>query len=65
MSLKDYVDSKIKKCSWIDIQCIKLSVFAFALVAAKLWPPLLSLEWYWYAAVFVLAALKPAYRMMK
>jgi hypothetical protein len=36
-------------------------VFAFALMLAKLWPPLLSLEWYWYGLVFVAAAIKPMY----
>jgi len=32
---------------------------------AKLWAPLLSLEWYWYALVFVLAGIKPTYDVFK
>ena len=52
-------DEKVRKCSWVDMQFIKLSVFAFALMIAKLWSPILSLEWYWYAAIFILAMIKP------
>ena len=51
--------SKCKRLDWIDIQMIKLSVFCFALLLAKLWSPLLSQDWYWYALVTVLAAIKP------
>lgn len=58
-------DSMVRKCSWVDMQFIKLSVFAFALMVAKLWEPLLSLDWYWYAAVFVLAALKPISKVIR
>lgn len=59
MSFKNWTDSKIKKFSWEDIQLIKLSVAGFVLMIAKLWTPLLSLDWYWYALIFVLAAIKP------
>ena len=52
-------DSKIKKMKVCDIQFIKLSVFFFTLMLAKLWSPLLSLEWYFYGILFILAALKP------
>ena len=58
-------DSAIRKCSWVDMQFIKLSVFGFTLMLAKLWEPLLSLDWYWYAAIFALAALKPIYKVLK
>ena len=42
-----------------NIKAIKLSVAAFTLLIAKLWTPILSLEWYWYAALGTLAMLKP------
>jgi len=64
MSFKEWTDSKIKKFGWIDISCTKLSVFAFTLMLAKLWPPLLSLEWYWYAVIFVLAAIIPMSKVL-
>lgn len=52
-------DEKIKKLDVIDIQFIKLSAMAFILLVAKLWPPLLNLEWYWYALILILAVIKP------
>jgi hypothetical protein len=55
----------VKKMSWHDISAVKLSMLAFTLLLAKLWPPILSLDWYWYAALFVLALIKPAYSMFK
>jgi len=31
---------------------------------AKLWKPLLSLDWYWYGLIFVLAVIKPICKML-
>jgi len=64
MTLGTLADSKIKKLNWIDIQFIKLSVAGCILMIAKLWELLLSLDWYWYAIIFVLAAIKPAYKAL-
>lgn len=47
------------KAGWVDIALTKIAVFAFALLIAKLWTPILSLDWYWYFAVWILAAIKP------
>ena len=58
MSFKSWVDSKTKKCDLIDIKLIQLSSAAFVLMIAKLWKPLLSLDWYWYGVIFVLAMIK-------
>ena len=58
-----WMDKKIKKMNTIDIAFTKISVFAFAIMVAKLWAPILNLEWYWYGAVFVLAALKPIVKL--
>ncbi len=63
MSLGTWADSKVKKLGWTDISLIKLSTAGFVLMAAKLWEPVLCLEWYWYGLVFVLAAIKPMCRM--
>ncbi len=65
MSLKAWGNSKVKNLSWGDIKLIKLSTAAFVLLIAKLWSPLLSLNWYWYALIAVLAAIKPASKMFK
>jgi len=64
VSFKSLVDSKIKKCDLIDIKLIQLSSAAFILIIAKFWKPLLSLDWYCYGVIFVLAMIKPIYKML-
>jgi hypothetical protein len=34
------------KADWVDVTLIKIAVFAATLLFAKLWQPILSLEWY-------------------
>ena len=65
MSFSSWLDLKVKQCSFIDIQFIKLSVAGFILMIAKLWKPILSLDWYWYAIISVLAAIKPISKVLK
>ena len=65
MGFKNCVDLKIKKYDLIDIKLIQLSSAALVLMIAKLWKPLLNLDWYWYGAIFVLAMIKPIYKMLK
>lgn len=55
----DWVNPKIKKMSWIDIQFVKLASMAFILMIARLWPPIASLDWYWYGLIMILAAIVP------
>lgn len=62
MSFTNWMNSKVEKLDWMDIGFVKLSVFAFTLLIAKLWTQILALEWYWYAIIFVLAAIRPLYR---
>ena len=47
-----WIDEKVKKLNCFDYSIVKLCVLAFALLVAKFWPPILSLDWYWYAGVF-------------
>jgi len=56
--------ARVAKLRVTDVQLIKLSVAGFILMIAKLWPPLLSLDWYWYAAIGALAAIRPAHRVL-
>ena len=66
--VKDFVtwaNKRIKLLNVWDIQLIKLSSMAFILVIAKLWDPLLSLAWYWYAVICILAALIPLNKVFK
>ena len=58
-------DEKIKKMNTIDVGLIKLAVAGFTLMLAKLWSPLLSLEWYWYGIIFLLAGITVMYKTLK
>lgn len=58
-------NSKIKLLNCYDVGLIKLCAFFFALMLAKLWMPLLSLGWYWYALLFVLAGILPVYKVLR
>ena len=65
MSFWAWANSKVKNLSWLDVKLTQLSAVGAALMIAKLWTPLLSLDWYWYAVIFVLAAIKPVYNALK
>jgi hypothetical protein len=64
MCLK-WVNSKIKKMTWLDIGFVKLAVAGFILFIAKIWTPILSLQWYWYLVVMALALIRPLYKIFK
>lgn len=53
------------KADWIDIGLIKISVFTVALLYAKLWKPILNLNWYWYFIIWVVAAIRPMVKWFK
>lgn len=65
MACFEWLNKKIKKMEWYDISLTKLSVAAFILMVAKLWNPILALEWYWYAIIFVLAAISPMLKILR
>jgi hypothetical protein len=60
-----WCNKNIKKYKWEDIALIKLSVLFFTLMLAKLWPGILSLDWYVYLIIFVLLAIPPVVKMFK
>jgi hypothetical protein len=63
MTLFKWMESKTRNLKWYDISLTKLATAAFALMAAKLWPALLSLDWTVYLVVFVIAAIRPCYSL--
>lgn len=63
MSIFSWVESKMKFFHWYDISLIKLSTAAFTLMVAKLWPPLLALDWYWYLVISLVVAIPPMQKM--
>ncbi len=58
-------DDKIKTMHWYDISLVKLSVLFFALMLAKLWPVILSLDWYYYLILFILFVIVPLIKVFK
>jgi hypothetical protein len=62
MSLITYVNDTAKNLDGVDIGLVKLYVLAMAFLIAKFYPPVLSLDWYWYAGIAILAAIRPLYR---
>lgn len=59
----EWVNKRIKKLKWYDMSLIKLGSAAFALMVAKLWAPILSLDWYWYLVIVIVVSIKPFYDM--
>ncbi|MHA1540685.1 MAG: hypothetical protein ACTSXL_00540 [Alphaproteobacteria bacterium] len=53
----NWLNKKIKNFKWWDISLIKLSTFAFALMIAKLWSQILSLQWHWYLVISIVIAI--------
>jgi hypothetical protein len=51
----DSLNARIRKLTWDVLAVDKIAVMALALLIAKLWPPILNLEWYWYAVILVAA----------
>ena len=65
MSIKAWEDSKTKNLGAMDVGLVKLSVAGLILMLAKLWKPLLGLDWYWYAVIGLLAGIKPAIKFFR
>jgi len=61
--LTKWCDKCVKKLKWYDISLVKLTTFAFALMIAVLWPPILSLGWKWYLVIAIVAAIIPCMKM--
>jgi len=50
---------------YIDIRLMGLAGLAFGLMIAKLWEPILYLDWYWYLVIALLASIKPMMTFFK
>ncbi len=49
---------------WLDIGLTKATVFLLALLLAKYWPVLYSLDWYWYLGLAIVAAARPTHKFL-
>ena len=63
MPLTLWANKQIKKLDIVDIKLIKIGVVAITLMIVALWPPLASLAWYWYLIIFILAYVRPMYKV--
>jgi len=50
---------------YIDIRLMGLAGFSLGLMVAKLWEPILYLDWYWYLVITLLALIKPVMTFWK
>lgn len=64
-NMKKWAEKKLKKMDLYDIKLIKITVFAFALMIAKLWPKIIALDWYWYLVIVVIAAIRPYSKILR
>lgn len=53
MGLFKWMEERAKKMRWWDFSVLKLSLFAFGLWIAIVWPPVLSLPTWIYFVVFI------------
>jgi len=53
MNLIERAMATVRSYTVFDISMFKLCMFSFSLMLAKLWPELLSLDWYYYGIVFI------------
>jgi hypothetical protein len=53
------------KADWIDVVFIKLGVFTATLFLAKIYEPILSLDWYWYLLFWIIHSIKPVIGYVK
>lgn len=65
MGFNKWANSKLKGLNWIDTAFTKIAVFAFALLIAKIWMPILDLEGYWYFAIFLIFAIKIVFKTFR
>ncbi len=65
MNIFAWMESRTRHFRWYDFALLKLAVAAFALMLAKLCPPLISFEWHVYLIIALIAAAPLYYKMFK
>jgi len=59
------INHHVSQFKWYHISSIKASTFAFTLLVAKLWPPILSLQWGIYILLTLVASIPLIWRMIQ
>lgn len=65
MGLYSFMEKKMKKYEAYDFALLKISVFAFALWLAILWPPILSLNTWVYFVIWVVLWLYLVWKLFR
>jgi len=63
MAFIKWADKKVKKLDFFDVKLLKLQALAVGLLIAKLWPPLLSLDWQAYLLIAIFVSIRPVVRL--
>lgn len=53
MKILKWAEYRAQNMKWYHYSALKICIASGMLLFAKLFPVLLSLDWYWYAGVFV------------
>jgi hypothetical protein len=65
MCFSKWINSKLKKMSYVDIALVKLSSIAFGVLLAALFPVIAGIDPWWIAALVAVLAVKPLYKALK
>ena len=55
MNIIKWAEKNAQKMKWYHFSALKIGVASFMLLFAKLVPEVLSLDWYWYAGIFIVS----------
>lgn len=62
MKVVNWIEQRMQTLKWYDISLTKLSTFFFVLMLAKLWQPILSMNWQTYLVLALVFAIRPLYQ---
>jgi hypothetical protein len=62
MGFVEWANEKGKNLDIWDIGLTKFTVLFATLLIVKVWPAVVSLDWYWYLVAAVVVAIRPMYR---
>ena len=63
MRVIDYWNRKVEKFTIFDVKLAQGAAMAFVLIIAKLFPQIMTLSIWWFVALAIICALRPAYAM--
>jgi hypothetical protein len=65
MCFSKWINSKLKKMSYVDMAFVKASSVTFGVLLAALFPAIAGIDPWWIAAIVALLAVKPMYTALK